>query len=65
MNMAEVWGMVEVTPSDAVIILNALAESNADRSSTLVASLHAAIEQVLTPTPPVTQEASSEPTTSY
>lgn len=58
MTMAEVWAMVEITPSDAVNLLNALAESNADRSPTLVTSLHNAIDQVLngSKTEPATQE---------
>lgn len=66
MSMSEVWAMVEVTPGDAIALLNALAEANSDRSPTLVASLNAAIENVATGGKKEEEETSStEPTTTY
>lgn len=37
---------VKVTASDAISMLNTLAEANADKSQTLVASLHEAIAEI-------------------
>lgn len=44
--MADVLAKVEVTPGDAIGFLNSLAEANADKSSSFVASLNKAIEEL-------------------
>jgi hypothetical protein len=61
--LAEVFASVEVSQSDAILILNELLENNYDKSPTLVESLNSAIADIVSPPVNDTKATTSTSTT--